>query len=95
METLIAGMADRETLLEFPCTYPLKVMGRNAGGFEATVHSIIERHIPEGTEVNYSARMSSGEKYLSITVTFTARSQEQLKAIYSELDSNSLVLVTL
>jgi putative lipoic acid-binding regulatory protein len=88
-------MEDRETLLEFPCTYPLKMMGRNTEEFQATVRSIIEKHIPEATEVYCSSRASSGDKYLSITATFVAESQEQLKAIYAELASNNLVLATL
>jgi putative lipoic acid-binding regulatory protein len=91
METLNAG-EDRETLLQFPCTYPLKVMGRNTEEFQVTVRSIIERHVPEVTQVRYSSRASSGDKYLSITATLVAQSQEQLKVIYSELAGNNLVL---
>lgn len=88
-------MEERESLLEFPCTYPLKVMGKNTEEFLATVRLIIEKHIPEDTEVYYSSRISSGEKYLSITATLVAQSQAQLKAIYSELNASNLVLVTL
>jgi uncharacterized protein len=95
METLNTGMADRETLLEFPCTYPLKVMGRNTEEFQELVRSIMERNTQEGAELSYSTRTSGGEKYLSITVTFVAQDQRQLKAIYTELESSSLVLVAL
>jgi|WetSurMetagenome_2_1015567.scaffolds.fasta_scaffold1459597_1 uncharacterized protein len=88
-------MEDHDTLLEFPCMYPLKVVGRNTEEFQTTVCSIIEKHIPEATEVCYSSRTSSGDKYLSVTATLVAESQEQLKAIYAELASNNLVLTTL
>jgi len=88
-------MKDRETLLEFPCTYPLKVMGRNTEEIEAMARSIIEKQIPQAREVCYSSRVSSGDKYLSITITLVAHSHDQLKAIYSELSSSNLVLVTL
>ena len=88
-------MEERETLLDLPCTYPLKVVGRNTEEFQAVVHSIIEKHVPEATGVYYSSRASSGGKYLSVTVTFMARSQEQLKAIYAELADSNLVLITL
>lgn len=87
-------MEDRKTLLDFPCTYPLKVVGRNTEEFQALVRSIIEKHVPEGSEVCYSARASSGDKYLSITATIVAQCQEQLNAIYSELAESNLVLVT-
>lgn len=84
-----------KTLLDFPCTYPLKVVGRNTETLQDVVCSIIEKHVPETNEVRYSSRTSAGDKYLSITVTFVAQSQEQLKAIYSELADNNLVIVTL
>jgi putative lipoic acid-binding regulatory protein len=88
-------MEERESLLDFPCTYPLKVVGRNTEEFQDGVRSIIEKHVPEAAEVCYSSRASSGGKYVSLTVTFMARSQEQLKAIYSELAGSNLVLVAL
>ncbi len=83
------------SLLQFPCSYPLKVVGRNANAFHALVSAIIERHVAEGDEVTYSTRVSSRDTYMSITATFTAKSQEQLSAIYEELSRHDLVLVTL
>jgi uncharacterized protein len=79
----------------FPCSYPLKVMGRNTNEFYSVVSAIIESHVPEGNEINYSARTSSGEKYLSITATFTMESRDQLEAIYGDLKANHLVLMAL
>jgi putative lipoic acid-binding regulatory protein len=43
----------------------------------------------------FTSRLSSSEKYLSIMVTFTARSRDQLNAIYQELNDHELVLMTL
>ncbi len=83
------------TLLRFPCSYPLKVVGRNANKFHASVSAIIERHVTQGEKVVYSTRLSSQDKYMSITATFTANSREQLSAIYEELNSHDLVLITL
>jgi uncharacterized protein len=81
------------TLLAFPCTYPLKILGENTNEFYATVAIVIEKHIAEGENVLYNTRISSGNKYLSITATFTARSQEQLAAIYQELSQHKFVLM--
>jgi uncharacterized protein len=83
------------TLLQFPCSYPLKVMGRNSNAFRAAVSAIVEKHTIEGDKVAYSSRLSSTDKYMSITATFIARSREQLSAIYSELNQHELVLITL
>lgn len=79
----------------FPCSYPLKVMGLNTNEFYSVVCAIIESHVPEGNEISYSARTSSGDKYLSITATFTMESREQLDEIYADLKANKLVLMTL
>jgi uncharacterized protein len=93
-------MIDRLTnanvdLLQFPCPYPLKVLGKNTAEFFAVVSSIIEKHLTEGAPVTYSARASSGEKYLSVTATFDAQNQAQLTTIYEELNGHELVLMTL
>ncbi|MBP1731205.1 MAG: hypothetical protein H6Q55_1634 [Deltaproteobacteria bacterium] len=88
-------MKENTELLQFPCPYPLKVLGKNTKEFLAVVSGIIEKHIVEGGHVTYSTRVSSGEKYLSMTATFDAQSQTQLTAIYEELNVHELVLMTL
>jgi len=85
----------RETLLEFPCVFPLKVIGRNVVEFEGEVFTIIERHVPEATREQVTRRPSVGNKYLALTITFVADSQVQLDALYLELNRHKLVLVTL
>jgi uncharacterized protein len=86
-------MNDTETLLAFPCTYPLKVFGLNTNEFYAAVVMVIEKYVAEGETVFYDTKTSSGGKYLSITATFTARSQEQLAVICQELSQHKLVLM--
>jgi putative lipoic acid-binding regulatory protein len=89
-------MGDRERkLMDFPCSYPLKVIGKNTNEFYSTVSAIIEKHVPDSSRISYTDRVSSGDKYLSITATFSAESQEQLTAIYRELSDHKLVLFTL
>ncbi len=80
--------------LKFPCVFPIKVMGLNSEAFAAAVLSIAERHI--GAEkMQYSRRLSSGDKYCSFTITFTAQNRAQVDAIYQELNSHDLVMMTL
>jgi len=88
-------MEKRASLLQFPCSYPLKVLGQNTNAFHPMVSAIIEKHVAEGAEVTYFTRVSSGDKYMSITATFIAQSQEQLSTIYEELNQHELVLITL
>jgi len=86
---------EQPSLLQFPCSYPLKVLGRNMHAFLAMVSTIIEKHVAEEDGVTYSTKVSSGDKYMSITATFVAKSREQLNAIYEELNRHELVLITL
>ncbi len=80
--------------MEFPCFFPLKVMGLNDGQFESAVQAVIKKHLQE-TPVLYESRPSSSGKYLSVTATFTATSREQLDDLYRELNSHELVVMTL
>ena len=85
----------RETLLEFPCVFPLKVIGRNVTEFEGEVFTIVQKHVPEATRDNITRRPSAGNKYIALTVTFVAASQVQLDELYLELNRHELVLITL
>lgn len=80
--------------LTFPCSFPLKVMGHNSDEFESVVRTILHGHLRDASIV-FARQSSSGGKYLSITATFTALSREHLDAIYRELNSHELVLMTL
>ena len=86
---------ERKTLLEFPCVFPLKVIGRNVAEFEGEVLTIIQKHVPEVQRENVTRRSSAGNKYLALTVTFVADNQTQLDELYLELNRHELVLVTL
>jgi putative lipoic acid-binding regulatory protein len=84
----------KKGVMQFPCAFPVKVMGLNTEAFSAAVVEIFRRHLP-GVEISCTGRLSSGNKYLSLTVTITAESQEQLNAIYEDLNRHELVLMTL
>jgi len=82
-------------LLRFPCDFPIKVMGRDEGDFEAEVIAILERHIGDLDKAKVDTRPSSSGKFLSVTVVFRAESQEQLDAIYRALTDHEQVLFCL
>lgn len=87
--------ADDESLLEFPCQFPIKAMGKNCDDFEAQVVSLIRKHCPDLDEDAVSCRDSKGGKFLSVTVTVHATSREQLDNIYYELTACKQVLMAL
>ncbi len=88
-------MAEEETLLEFPCDFPIKVMGRAEPGFEAIVVELVSRHVPDLMETAINSRASSGGKWVSITITLRAESKAQLDAIYRDLTAHEKVIMAL
>ena len=81
--------------LELPCPFPIKAMGTAEAGFEELVVQIVRRHAPDLGEGAVRQRPSTNGKYVSITVTVTARSQAQLDAIYRDLSACEQVLMAL
>ena len=84
-----------DTLFEFPCDFPLKIMGRPTDDFRSLVLGIITRHFGEPAAGDLEERPSSGGRYLGITITVQAESKAQLDAVYTELTSCRQVLVAL
>lgn len=85
-------MSDQqETLLEFPCRFPIKAMGPADRGLEGVVVEIVERHAPGFDRTSVSVRSSRGGRWVSVTVVIEARSRPQLDAIYQELTDHELV----
>jgi uncharacterized protein len=87
--------ADEDSILQFPCAFPIKALGLAAADFDALVVQIVARHAHDLGEGAVTTRSSRGGKYLAVTVTITARSQAQLDAIYSELSAHERVVMAL
>lgn len=85
----------RTTLLEFPCEFPIKIMGARVDDFAQTVLGVVLRHAPDFDAATMQMRPSSKGNYLSITCTVNTTSQAQLDALYVELSSHPLVKVVL
>lgn len=86
---------DRKDIMEFPCRFPLKIMGERHEAFTATIIEVVRQHAPGLAEGDVIARESSGGRYTSLTVTVTAESREQLDRIYLALTGHAMVKVVL
>lgn len=84
-------MAEEDTLLQFPCDFPLKIMGATQDGFAQEVVSVVVRHAPDFDAATVEMRSSRGGNYLSLTCTVRATSKAQLDALYLELTGHPLV----
>ncbi|MFU8820436.1 MAG: YbeD family protein [Gammaproteobacteria bacterium] len=84
-----------ETLLEFPCEFPLKVMGRKEAGFQDVVVALVEAHTGSLESERIRLRESRDGNFIAVTVMIRAESQAQLDAIYRELSAHDRVLMAL
>ena len=84
-----------ESLLEFPCRFPIKVMGRESESFRRVAVELVERHTGSIDEADIVEAASSKGNFVSLTVTITATSREQLDDIYRDLSESEVVLVAL
>ena len=82
-----------ELILEFPCDFPIKIVGRADGEFHLRICEIVYRH-DEGfnPEEHVQRRDSSTGKYHSLTVNLRATSKAQTNAVYQDLQACELVL---
>lgn len=87
--------AGRQTLIEFPCDFPVKVMGVRVEGFAQAVLEVVLAHDPLFDAASVEMRPSRKGNYLALTCTVRAISQAQLDALYRELSSHPMVRVVL
>ncbi len=91
----MSEVANNDTLLEFPCDFPIKIMGLAEEGFAQVMLDIVLRHAPDFDVACVEMRASTGGKYLSLTCTVCATSKPQLDDLYRELSAHPLVKVVL
>ena len=85
----------KDSLIEYPSQFPIKVMGLKQDGFVHAVTDIAHRFDPAFDASRIELRPSSGGKYLGVTITVTATSREQLDDLYRALTAHPLVKVVL
>ena len=84
-----------DTLIEFPCDFPIKVMGETRADFTTEIIKTIQSKLPSFNANQIEMRGSSGGKYISLTCTVYVTSKSQLDDIYRALTSHPMVKVTL
>lgn len=84
-----------DTLIEYPCDFPIKILGHTRAGFAQAVIEVVLRHAPDFDASAAEMRASRRGKYLSITCVIRATSREQLDALYRELCDHPMVVIVL
>lgn len=71
--------------IEFPCDYPIKIIGEREPEVIADIIAIVRKHAPEVTPDHVTTRQSRNGNFESIRVTIVATGEAQLKALHTEL----------
>ena len=71
--------------IEFPCDYPIKVLGVSSESFEGVILEVFERHAPGFDQETITANVSRNGTYTSLTITITATGPDQLEALHQDL----------
>jgi hypothetical protein len=86
---------DSDTLIEYPCDFPIKVLGRTQAGFAQTVLEIVRTHAPDFDGSTMEMKTSKQGKYLSVTCVVRVTSRQQLDDLYRALCDHPMVVMVL
>lgn len=84
-----------DSLLEYPCAFPIKIMGERHADFASAIVDVVRRHAPDFAAESVELRASATGRYISLTCTIRAVSRAQLDALYRELSAHPMVRVVL
>ena len=81
--------------IEYPCAYPIKVMGLHEEDFVSCIVEVVQRHDPDFASETITYRESRNGKYLSVKVTITATGADHIQALFDDLKATGRVVMVL
>lgn len=88
-------MEEEPPRIEFPCDYPIKVVGEAGPDFKSFVIDVVRRHAPDLDEDRVRLKASGNARYYSVTLLIVARGESQLAAIFEDLRNSGRVRLVL
>ncbi len=85
----------KDSLIEYPCVFPIKVMGAMVDGFAEALVEVAVQFDPGFDASTMELRPSKGGNYLGVTLHITATSREQLDDLYRALTGHPMVKIVL
>ncbi|MEO1888741.1 MAG: DUF493 domain-containing protein [Cycloclasticus sp.] len=82
-------------LMDYPCKFTIKAMGHAHIDLSVVVINIVKRHAKDAEHTPPQSKFSKSKKYISISLTITAQSKQQMDAIYQDLSDSEHVLMSL
>jgi putative lipoic acid-binding regulatory protein len=89
------GKPESESLINYPCLFPIKVMGHKVEGLVHAISLIAREFDPAFDASTIELRESKGGNYLGVTIHITATSRAQLDEVYRTLSTHPMVKVVL
>ncbi len=89
------GIDPKDSLIEYPSVFPIKVMGAMVDGFADALCLVALQFDPGFDPATIELRPSKGGNYLGVTLNITATSREQLDDLYRALTSHPMVKIVL
>lgn len=89
------GTDEQETLMEFPCAFPLKVFVKPEDDVEQQILDLLEPHVGKLPLSACQRKISRTGKYMALTVNFTATSKPQVDAVFAALGDTPLVVMAM
>lgn len=83
------------TLIDFPCQFPVKIIGINSSSFIDEIKEITLKHFPSFKNEDLKQQPSQQNNYLALTVTIFAENKDQLDLYYLEVTKNQHIKMVL
>lgn len=81
--------------LEYPCAYPIKVVGEHSEDFASVIIAIVQRHDPAVSAESVTSRASSNGRYVSLGITIIAQGPDHIAALHADLRASGRVQIVL
>ena len=81
--------------IEFPCEYPVKIIGQSGPELYRLVIRTVETHSPSFEHSKITVRNSKNQNFQAITVIIIATGPDQLESLFSDLKVDPLVKMVL
>ncbi|MCR9191893.1 MAG: DUF493 domain-containing protein [Gammaproteobacteria bacterium] len=78
----------KETLMVFPCDFPIKIIGKSSPHFVADINKLVRQHFPDTPDANITSKLSGEGKYQSITAVVHALNQKSLDDLYKDISDH-------
>lgn len=88
-------MTEQASLIEYPCDFPIKIMGKAQQDFTQATLAIVKYHAPDFDVTTTAVKASKNGTYLSLTCTIRATSRTQLDTLYQALSDHPMVAIVL